>query len=290
MLTPERSAWQSVRFEANASVVALKIGGWSKAVGVVGSRNSDYSIYVDIRYTDGTPLYGQVASFETGTHDWSYSSILVKLGKPIQSLTCYLLLRREHSAGTVWFDDITIQQYTAPTFTTDSIVELSPGLYQQTATSYSSRLVVNYTAKADHIRVDGHLRNLKTPLGNRAVTLEFSLPLAATVGWTWGSGMKTAPLGNFSGGQTNHYIRPATLNHDLYPLAAVSDDNAGIAIGASLETYYPFRFGYNGMEQLLSIEMDFALTPFAHDANAASLSFVFFKLDKPTSRWPWRSG
>ena len=43
---------------------------WSKAEGVGGGRDHDYSLYLDLVYTDGTPLWGQVDSFNVGTHDW----------------------------------------------------------------------------------------------------------------------------------------------------------------------------------------------------------------------------
>jgi len=34
---------------------------WSKAEGVTGSADHDYSVYIDMVYTDGTSLWGQVA-------------------------------------------------------------------------------------------------------------------------------------------------------------------------------------------------------------------------------------
>lgn len=289
-LTPANYAYQTLTFAANASVSGLKIGGWAKAENVNGERDSDFSVYVDIRYTDGTNFYGRIASFETGTHDYQYSSILVQLEKPILRLSCYLLLRGDHTIGTAWFDDVSITTYTPPTFTAGTLVQLSTSAYQQTTSLYGSSLEVNYTAAYDHVRVNGRLRNTKTPLGNRAITLSFSLPIAATDAWTWGSALETERLGNFSGGKSHYICRPAMNDHDRIPLAAVSSDNVGIAIGAVMETYYPFRFSYNGFTQLLTIDMDFALTSSASDANSARFSFFFFKLDKPTAKWPWRSG
>ncbi|MGB2820931.1 MAG: hypothetical protein WBF17_08120, partial [Phycisphaerae bacterium] len=50
---------------------------WSKAEGVGGSAGSDYSLYLDLLYADGTPLWGQTAPFDVGTHDWQRREVLV---------------------------------------------------------------------------------------------------------------------------------------------------------------------------------------------------------------------
>ena len=62
-------------------------GGWSKAQNVSGQPDGNYAIYLDIVYQDGTFLYGQVAPFACGTHDWQFNSVTVKPAKPIKGLT-----------------------------------------------------------------------------------------------------------------------------------------------------------------------------------------------------------
>ena len=37
----------------------IKLSGWSKALNVSGASNADYAVYLDILYTNGTPLFGQ---------------------------------------------------------------------------------------------------------------------------------------------------------------------------------------------------------------------------------------
>ena len=44
-------------------ILPLILRGWSKADNVSGSADSSYSLYADIIYTDGTPLWGQNAGF-----------------------------------------------------------------------------------------------------------------------------------------------------------------------------------------------------------------------------------
>lgn len=81
----------------------IVVSGWSKADNVSGSPDNDYSVYVDLTYMDGTPLWGSTASFDTGTHDWQQEEITITPSKPVKSIAVYALFR--HHTGTVWFDD-----------------------------------------------------------------------------------------------------------------------------------------------------------------------------------------
>ncbi len=90
------------------SAAPLVVRGWSKAENVGGSADSGYALYVDLIYTDGTPLWGQTANFRTGTHDWQQRELVVLPEKPVKTLTLHCLLRG-HS-GTAWFDDVTVQE------------------------------------------------------------------------------------------------------------------------------------------------------------------------------------
>ena len=98
-----RGAVQEVLLKQQKTTPLL-LSAWSKADGVSGGSNRDYAIYVDIKYTDGTSLYGQTVRFRTGTHDWEYAEGLIETAKPIDSLRVYALFRRH--AGKAWFDDI----------------------------------------------------------------------------------------------------------------------------------------------------------------------------------------
>ncbi len=83
----------------------LKVSGWSKAVDVEGQgREYRYSIYLDIRHTDGTSTYGLQAQFSPGTHDWEYSETIIELEKPISSVAYFAFVREK--AGAACFDDL----------------------------------------------------------------------------------------------------------------------------------------------------------------------------------------
>ncbi|MCX7846451.1 MAG: hypothetical protein N2595_00235 [bacterium] len=99
---------------------SLFLSAWSKAQDVTGSPNNDYSVYLDLYYTNGQPLYGQTLPFATGSHDWQYLQRLVVPAQPVKDLYCYLLFRNSHT-GTVWFDDITIAEIAESVATFDGI-------------------------------------------------------------------------------------------------------------------------------------------------------------------------
>jgi hypothetical protein len=79
-----------------------------KAKNVSGHPSPSFSVYVDIYYTDGTPLYGQTIDWQTGTTDWQYGEMTIEPAKPIRNVNVYLLLRGQ--SGTAWFDDVLVAE------------------------------------------------------------------------------------------------------------------------------------------------------------------------------------
>jgi hypothetical protein len=112
--TDAHGAYQTIVLNQTTPQI-LKLSGWSKAQGVTSSSDKDYSIYLDITYTNGTYLYGQTVNFSVGTHDWEYKEAQIIPAMPIKQINCYLLFRNSHT-GTVWFDDITVAQYQGSQF------------------------------------------------------------------------------------------------------------------------------------------------------------------------------
>ncbi|NOX53346.1 MAG: hypothetical protein GXP27_02685 [Planctomycetes bacterium] len=90
----------------------LLISGWSRAENVSGRADNHYSIWCDVRYVKqkrpGRVDVAAMARFETGTHDWQYSEVLLIPERPIKSGAVHALFR--HHAGTVWFDDIQVRE------------------------------------------------------------------------------------------------------------------------------------------------------------------------------------
>jgi hypothetical protein len=94
------------------NVAPLVIRGWSKAEAITGSPDSGYSLYADIVYADGTPLWGQTANFRCGTHDWERREFVLLPDKPIKTLTLHCLFRGH--TGKVWFDDVSLEEIATP--------------------------------------------------------------------------------------------------------------------------------------------------------------------------------
>ncbi len=105
-----RGASQTLNLN-RTQLAPLKVSGWSRAEGVTGGRDSGYSLYVDLIYADGSPLWGQTANFSTGTHDWELREVTIVPERPIRSLTVHCLFRGK--AGQVWFDDVSVTETAA---------------------------------------------------------------------------------------------------------------------------------------------------------------------------------
>ena len=84
------------------------ITGWSRPEGVDGIPDSDYSLYVDVEYADGTYLYGQNVPFPVGTSSWILRRLQVTPEKPIRMISVYALFRGH--GGTAWFDDFDVKE------------------------------------------------------------------------------------------------------------------------------------------------------------------------------------
>jgi len=79
---------------------------WSRSEGVSGSPENNYSLYLDLEYMDGTPLWGQVSAFECGTHDWQKRTVTVIPNRPVKTVSVHGIFR--HKTGTAWFDDFSL--------------------------------------------------------------------------------------------------------------------------------------------------------------------------------------
>lgn len=86
----------------------ILVQAFSKAEGVEGTPGKGYSLYIDIYYTDGTPLYGTTFDFKTGDSDWQVGELYIRPEKPIRNVNVYLLLRGK--TGTARFDDIALME------------------------------------------------------------------------------------------------------------------------------------------------------------------------------------
>ena len=52
-------------------------------------------------YDDDTPLWGRIAGFRSGSHDWAKAETIFYPTKPVKRIEVYVFLRK--AAGTAWF-------------------------------------------------------------------------------------------------------------------------------------------------------------------------------------------
>eukprot|EP00127_Corallochytrium_limacisporum_P003122 Clim_evm51s146 gene=Clim_evmTU51s146 len=103
-LAEVRAALQYVTFPPN--VKSFEASAWSKTLTVSGSKNNDFSLYVDVQLEDETWSYGHIVPMNVGTHDWQRVSVSGTFDQNIAQVFVYCLFRKH--TGTVWFDDIIV--------------------------------------------------------------------------------------------------------------------------------------------------------------------------------------
>jgi uncharacterized repeat protein (TIGR01451 family) len=108
VITAAHGAWQTITFSQPISR-PLYFSGYSRAECVGGETDINYSLYLDVYYTDGTPSYGHVLEFEPCSSDWQFREGLIIPEKPIERVYFHCLLRYTHR-GTVWFDDLSLRE------------------------------------------------------------------------------------------------------------------------------------------------------------------------------------
>jgi len=263
----------------------------SRAEEVTGAPDSDYALYLDLVYMDGTPLWGQTAAFDTGTHAWQTRQVVVVPEKPVRSLTVHLLLRRH--GGTVWFREPALRVLTTPTGAArfDSVAVVAT---PSTAAGFQVRDVA---ADSDFVRIDEQALDLRlecqtveergatffdvtlTDLSgrDRAVTLLYADPIGQS-GLRWLDDPRRARVVESGAeyGNTSHF-GDVGLNRRLsrYPLGAVASDREGRALGIDMRHPAVYRVGYNAAVGELFLAYDLGLAPEKPSARVLFCRFTF---------------
>ncbi|MCS3919476.1 hypothetical protein Q2T83_12790 [Fervidibacter sacchari] len=112
-----RGAVQRVTLNQNEPV-PLILHGFSKGENVFPMHlGGDYSLYLDARYVDGTPLWGEIVPF-SGTWGrghgtgWQWGWRLIVPEKPIREAVVYALFR--YRKGRAWFDGVGLSELRLP--------------------------------------------------------------------------------------------------------------------------------------------------------------------------------
>ena len=271
---------------------------WSKTQGVGGSRNSDYSLYLDLLYSDGTPLWGQVDPFDVGTHDWQKAKVIVFPDKPIKSVSFHMLLRR-HS-GKAWFRDPELRVLKPPK---------GAHLFDGIPISVMGRLeegfqVRDVKAGTDFVRIERRALDLElkcdkrqtgrvtffdvtlsdTSGKDRAITLIYAIPISSQR-YRWLRDPRQSVVVQADQEYVNATRFAVGSNGRLsrYPFGAVTTGHQGIALGIDMAWPAFFRVGFNSATKELFLAYDIGLAP---EQPAARLRFCKFTFDP---KWGFRA-
>jgi len=271
---------------------------WSKAEGVTGSPDNDYSVYLDLIFDDGTSLWGQTANFEIGTHDWQRRQVVVLPEKPVKRLSFYTLLRGH--AGKASFRDPELRVVKAPqgAFLFDGVPVV---MRHAPVAGFQVRDVA---AGGDFVRIDKEALGLKlvqtrgtyfggfwltdvtlsdTSGKDRAVTLVYTLPKEVVAPkaekdglfWLESPRRSVAVEAGREYTLTDHFRVGSSGRLSHYPLGAVTSGDHSMAIGIDMAQPAFYRIGYHAGTGELYLAYDIGLTPEKPTARVRFCEFIF---------------
>ena len=292
-----RGASQSVELNQKKPEPVVAVA-FSKAEGVGGAADSDYSLYLDLVYTDGTPLWGRVATFSTGTHGWERREVVVFPAKPVKTVSVHMLLRRHSGrayfkeprlsvmrppAGACLFDGVAVSPV-AGAAKGFAVRDVAAGSAFHRIEKSALGLGLAVTRSEEHGARFFDVTLKDTTGADRAVTLYYSVPVKAR-GLEWLAGPRESErasppsehmvAGGFRAGANGRLSK--------WPLAAVADRRRGTAVGIDLDRPAFYRLGYNAGTEELFIAYDIGLAP---EKPRARVRFCTFDFDPA---WGFRS-
>lgn len=250
----------------------IVVEGYSRAENVGGFRNNDYSIYLDLTYMDGTPLWGQTAPFSVGTHDWQRRRVLVCPVKPVRVLYVHALFR--HHTGTAWFDDFSVRELDPGSVFDGQALEpprLGPGESQgwfvrdvEASSAIASYRDARRLSLSCRLLADGSKIEVSDLTGRpRCITIYYAVRVVQRNLRWWHDMRRSVPCaGKGEYANVTRLGVGATGTQSLYPLACVAGPRFGRAVaippsqGACVA-----RLGYHAGAGLLYVGFDVALYP-----------------------------
>jgi len=296
--TVHRGVGQTVELNQDVPRPIIAVA-WSKAEGISGGRDNNYSLYLDLLYADGTPLWGQTAPFSVGTHDWERRQVVIFPSKPVKQVSFYMLLRRH--TGKASFRDPVLYQLETPKGAAifDGLPvtvkgRLAEGFQVRDVaantgfSTFEGGKAFGLTLESERQQRDGatfiRCRIADTTGKDRAITLVYTVPVG-NQGWRWLAdprrSLETQPPVEYH--EVSRFAAGAIGALSRYPLAAIARGNTGRAIG--LDMGYPafYRVGYSAGTGELFIAYDLGLTP---EKPSAELQFCLYDFD---AAWGFRS-
>jgi len=81
---------------------------WTRCEGTEFPPSSEYSLYCDLTYADGTREFGVLTKCPTDARAWERVELVLQPTRAIAAIDLYCLFR--NTAGTAWFDDVACRE------------------------------------------------------------------------------------------------------------------------------------------------------------------------------------
>ncbi len=278
----------------------LIASAWSKAENIPGSPTAEYSLYLDLTYSDGTHQWGIVKSFPTGTGQWTRRELVVVPTKPIRSVSYWLLLRGR--SGKAYFREPALHacdlEGSAALFHGAAVVPgpgpargfqvrdvaADSGFHAISDTALGLKLDVATTHRSGRTYYDVTL--MDTTGKDRAVTLLYAIG-AKAARWLNDPVQSAVPAAGGENANTRYYPAGSIEQLSRYPFGAIvvceRGKDEGIALGIDMARPAFFRIAYNAVTEELYLAYDIGLAP---EKNSAALGFCEFTFDP---EWDFRA-
>ncbi len=293
----QRGASQSVVLHQKTPQ-PIVASAWSRADHVQGGPDSNYSLYLDLTYTDGSHLWGQSAPFDSGTHTWQERRVVIVPEKPIATVSVNLLLRGH--AGKAWFRSPQLHVQQAPRGATyfDGVPVALSG------TPYAGFQLRDVAANSDYVAIAKKALGIRLETKivrqadatyfdvvlheqtgkDRAVCLVYTVPVPpAQLLWLDDPRNATAATERREFANTSRFRAGSNGRLSRYPLGAVATPDVGVGLGIDMTRPAFFRIGYNADMGELFLAYDIGLTP---EKPTAHIRFCRFRFDP---KWRFRA-
>ncbi|MCP4258398.1 MAG: hypothetical protein GY774_13000 [Planctomycetes bacterium] len=263
---------------------------WSRAEAVAGSRNSDYSLYLDLVYSDGSSLWGQTYSYNVGTGSWEKAEVTVFPEKPVKSVSFHMLLRRHKGKANFRNPELRIIRPPTGACMFDGV---PVSLTEQAKEGFQVRDVA---AGSDFVQLERNALGLELTCEkklinqtvfydvtisdktgkDRAVTLIYAVPIpTGQCYWLQNprQSIMVEPAREYL--NANGFSTGATGQLSRYPFAAVAADDQSFALGIDMARPAFFRAGYNSGTGELYLAYDIGLAPEKPTAHLRFCKFNF---------------
>lgn len=269
------------------SAKPVRATAWACAEGAQDIADADFSLYLDLTYTDGSHLWGQYTPFDCGqAAGWHKREVVAFPSKPVKRVNFYLLFR--NTAGQARFREPRFGEVEASgfdTLLTEPLAVPRRGFMLRDVGNSSDIVSINRAAMGIRLTASEtrgaegvtfyEVRLDSVQGGDRALTLFYTIPLAgADLKW-FHDPRNAVDLTDSDSEAMNVSRHPVGSNGLLsrYPFGAVATEDTGHALGIDPDTPLFFRVGCQPQTRELFLACDIGLTP---EKPAAVFRFCVF--------------